>query len=194
MTITAGSRAWRFLRRNPRYIEAWRAAAEIPGPAETAPFPLRAQTEADREAAAWGLLAWEDPLAEDGPASPFWTEAPMEEGKAAPPGGPTLAEALLAPEGRLSGLRLDSGAVILKAEQGDAAAQVRVAEGESFDPWGGLAFQLTFGLRLTSRITRIGDLWAIVAARPKKVAAPHVATMSCIWRWAALSPASPTAS
>ena len=193
MTITAGSRAWRFLRRNPRYIEAWRAAA-APAPAETAPFPLRVQTEADRKAAAWGLLAWEDPLAENGPASPFWTEAPMEEGKAAPPGGPTLVEALLAPEGRLSGLRLDSGAVILKAEQGDATAQVRVADGDVFDPYGGLAFDLNFGLRLTSRITRIGELWAIVAARPKKVAAARMATMSCIWLWTALSPASPTAS
>ena len=63
MTNTGGTRAWQFLRRNPDYVEAWRQSA-IPAPDEPAPFPLRTQTAADREAAAWGLVAWEDPLAE----------------------------------------------------------------------------------------------------------------------------------
>lgn len=179
MKNTEGARAWRILRRNPRYIEAWRKAAPAPAPAETAPFPIRGQTAADLEAAAWGLLAWEGPLTEGGPASPFWAEAPMVEGKAAPPGEPALVEALRAPEAQLSGLRSDGGALILKAEQGDAAVQVRIPDGEAFDPSGGLAFQLTFGLGLTARLTRIGELWAIAAAQPKKAAA-HIMTMSCM--------------
>ena len=65
MSNTEASRAWEYLRRNPAYIEARRMTAE-PAPEEPAPFPLRAQTAADREAAAWGLLAWEDPDDETG--------------------------------------------------------------------------------------------------------------------------------
>ena len=58
MSNTEAARAWKYLRRNPAYIEARGTAAE-PAPEEPAPFPLRAQTAADREAGAWGLLAWE---------------------------------------------------------------------------------------------------------------------------------------
>ena len=60
MSNTGGKRAWEFLRRNPGYIEAESRAPQAA--AEAAPFPMRAQTGADLEAAAWGLLAWEDPL------------------------------------------------------------------------------------------------------------------------------------
>ena len=117
MTNTGGPRAWQYLKRNPDYVESWRQSA-IPAPDEPAPFPLRTQTEADREAAAWALVAREDPLAEDGPASPFWVDAPTLEALPVPE-SPALLELLWAPEARLSGLRLESGAVILKAEQGD---------------------------------------------------------------------------
>lgn len=190
MPNTAGARAWQYLKCNPRYVEAWREAAAAPAPDEAAPFPLRAQTEADRAAAAWGLLAWEDPVAGDGPASPFWAEAPMEEGEAAAPGGPGLVEALRAPEARLSGLRTGGGALILKVEQGGAVAQVRIADGAGFDPEGGLAFRLTFGLGLTTRLSHIGDLWALAAGRPKKAAGRGM-TRRCSWPWTALSPATP---
>ena len=73
MTNTCGVRAWRFLKSNPAYIAAWEKSA-APAPAERAPFPLRTQTESDRDAATWGLLAWEDPHTEGGPASPFWVD------------------------------------------------------------------------------------------------------------------------
>ena len=86
---TGGGRAWRFLKRNPRYIEARGMTA--PAPREPAPFPLRAQTEADLDAAAWGLLAWEDP-ADDGLGSPFWAEAPTLEAIASPSASPAVAE------------------------------------------------------------------------------------------------------
>ena len=189
MPNTTGSRAWQYLKRNPHYVEAWREAAE-PAQELSAPFPLRLQTEDAQGAAAWGLLAWEDPAASEGPASPFWAETPMVEGEAAAPGGPGLVEALRAPGARLSGLLLGCGALVLKVEQGAAVAQVRIADGEGFDPEGGLAFPLIFGLGLTTRLNRIGDLWAVAAGRPKKAAA-HGTTRPCCWPWTALSPATP---
>ena len=51
MNNTEASRAWEYLRRNPDYIEERRSMAQ-PAPEEPAPFPLRAQTAADREAVA----------------------------------------------------------------------------------------------------------------------------------------------
>lgn len=51
---------------------------------EAAPFAVRIQSQADREALGWGLLAWEDPRRTDGPASPFWARAPMLDGQWGP--------------------------------------------------------------------------------------------------------------
>ena len=65
-------RAWRFLRASKGYRAAWRRRRSPPGLAESAPFDLRWQTEADRGALRWGLLAWASPYAVDGPAPPFW--------------------------------------------------------------------------------------------------------------------------
>ncbi len=112
MSNTESVRAWKFLRRNPGYIEA-RGTAEKSARAELAPFPLRRQTEGDVETASWGLLAWEDTQDQAGPASPFWTEAPTREARPST-GVPALAELLGVPDVRLSGLRLRSGAVIVK--------------------------------------------------------------------------------
>ena len=53
MSNTGGTRAWWFLKRNPRYIED-RRKSPAAAPDEAAPFPIRAQTAADRKAAAWG--------------------------------------------------------------------------------------------------------------------------------------------
>ena len=71
MSNTGGKRAWEFLKRNPGYEEAAAeaAAGAARAPAEPAPFPMRVQTDADLAASAWGLLAWEDPLADGGLAS-----------------------------------------------------------------------------------------------------------------------------
>lgn len=73
---TGGARAWRFLKRNPRYIVEWWMSAAGARPPPEKPFPIRTQTQEDLKAARWGLLAWEDPLEENGPASPFWRDAP----------------------------------------------------------------------------------------------------------------------
>ena len=161
-TSTGAVSAWRFLKRNPDYIqEWWSVAAGIP-PAEGEPFPIRVQTEADLKAAKWGLLAWEDPLAAAGPASPFWSDAPVLEAEPAPGGGTALRELLSGTRASFSGLRLPDGALILKAEGGGLAAQLRIADGAGFDPDGGLVVLLGLGLDLPVVLARMRDLWTIV--------------------------------
>ncbi len=177
MSNTEAARAWKYLRRNPAYIEARGTAAEL-APEEPAPFPLRAQTAADREAAAWGLLAWEDPDDETGPASPFWADAPMLE--AAPsPQAPALAELLSAPGVRLSGLRLEDGTAIVKVEDGEATVQIRIADGAGFDPAGGIDIRLPTVLDLRMRLHRAAELWPVGVVETKKDAARGSRTWSC---------------
>ena len=79
MARGGGARTWEFLKRNPEYAAAWRRLAPVPNAPEDAPFPIRRQSEADRAAGRWGLLAWEDPFAPTGPCTPFWAVAPMME-------------------------------------------------------------------------------------------------------------------
>ena len=171
MSRTEGTRAWEYLRRNPAYIEARRTMAE-PAAEEPAPFPLRVRTTADREAAAWGLLAWEDPDRETGPASPFWADAPMLEAVPSPEAS-ALAELLKEPEVRLSGLRLEDGTAILKVERGEAAVQIRVGDGAAFDLAGGIALRLPVELDLQVRLSRTAELWPIDGAGIKKEDAAH---------------------
>jgi hypothetical protein len=168
--IPEPGRAWLFLKRNPAYIEDRESAGAVSAPGEAAPFPIRARTEADGKAASWGLLAWEDPFDEAGPVSPFWADAPMLE--AAPePSAPPLTDLLEAPGLRLSGLRLEDGAVILKAERGDAAVQVRIADGQGFDPAGGIALRVPLTLDLRQHLSRVADLWSVAGVDIEKGAA-----------------------
>ena len=162
-SATGAVSAWRFLKRNPRYIlEWWVAASGIPPPGGE-PFPIRRQSEADLEAAPWGLLAWEDPLAEGGPASPFWSDAPMAAGMPGRPGTPSFAALMRERGAHLSGLLLRDGALILRIERGAAAGQVRIEDGAGFDPAGGLALSLSWGLdHLSVELARAGDLRAVV--------------------------------
>ena len=180
MSNIDAARAWKYLRRNPEYIEERRSMAQ-PAPEEPAPFPLRAQTAADREAAAWGLLAWEDPHDEAGPGSPFWADAPMLEALPSP-GTPALAELLSVPGVRLSGLRLEDGAAIVKVEDGESSVQIRIADGAGFDPAGGIDLRLPTVLDLRVRLCRAAELWPIGGAETKKDAARASRTMSCCWR------------
>ena len=166
MSNRGGVRAWQFLRRNPAYVEAWRRVRRT-APVEPAPFLLRKQTEADRAAAEWGLLAWEDPLADDGPASPFWADAEMLEALPAPD-APPLSELLAATDCRLRGLRLESGAVIVKVEEGERAVQLRIDDGDAFDPAGGIALRLAVGLDLRLRLRRAADLWPLGSQGKKR--------------------------
>ena len=175
MMNTGGGRAWRFLKRNPEYIEARGMTA--PAPREPAPFPLRAQTEADLAAAAWGLLAWEDP-AKDGPFTPFWTEAPALEAVPSPSASPAVAEIAKEPGWGLSGLRLADGAVVLKVECGDSAVQLRIADGAGFDTEGGVLVVTPTELRLPVRMRRAADLWPVAGAVSKEAGGASL-TKSC---------------
>ena len=77
MRTEDGARVWQILRRLPAYRYAWCRWRPRPGLPEWAPFPVRLQTAADLDAARFGLLAWEDPFAEQGPVSPRWAVLPM---------------------------------------------------------------------------------------------------------------------
>ena len=170
-TGAAGAvRAWSFLKRNPEYIGDRENAGAVPAPEEPAPISIRSRTEADGKAASWGLLAWEDPFDEAGPSSPFWAEVPMLE--AVPePEAPALTDLMKAPGLRFSGLRLENGALILKAERGDAAVQLRIADGAGFDPGGGIALRLPVALDLRRKLRRAADLWSVAGADTEKAAA-----------------------
>ena len=166
LATTGAVSAWKFLRRNPDYIGSWRTAAEVRHGAEETDFPVREQTEADLKAAAWGLLAWEDPAAE-ADAAPFWADAPTLEAEAAP-GGPAAVRVLGAGGARLSGLRLRDGALILRVGRVEEAVQLRFADAESFDPSCGVVLRLPVDLQLPVVLARVRDLWALAAGRADK--------------------------
>ena len=133
-------RAWQVLRRLPPYRRAWLRRRPQPGLREAAPFPVRLQTADDLAAARFGLMAWEDPFAEDGPASPFWREAPAL--PAAPgPEATSLAGAAAAADLAAAGLRLADGRLALKLERGGRAVQFVVAPGYGFGPGDGVLCQ-----------------------------------------------------
>ena len=166
LATTGAVSAWRFLRLNPGYIGSWRTAAEGRPRADGSAFPIREQTEGDLQAAAWGLLAWEDPAA-DADASPFWAETPTMEAEAAPE-APAVAGVLGAGGARLSGLRLRDGALILRVGRDDGAVQLRLADGDSFDPSSGVVLRLPVDADLPPALGRARDLWAIAAGRAAK--------------------------
>ena len=137
---------------------------QLPAALEAARFPVRIQSQADREALSWGLLAWEDPLTTDGPASPCWAKAPMLEGEWGPE-APPLARFVANAGARLSALRLADGTLILKIEYRSAAAQVRMRPGPAHAWTGfdsemttGLVFRLGFGDGQTQAIERLEEI------------------------------------
>ena len=156
MATDGGPRAWAFLRHNPLYRAQWHEAFVEPD-FEAAPFPVRIQSQADRQALVWGLLAWEDPCARGGPASPFWAEAPRLDAEWGTD-TPTLQGFLAKSGARLEGLRLGDGTLILKIENGTAAAQVRVRAGGEAAVGAGLVLRIGFGPGQADGIARLHDL------------------------------------
>ena len=120
MRAEDGARAWQILRRLPAYRAAWRRRLPQPGLPERAPFPVRLQTAVDLVAARFGILAWEDPFAPDGPASPFWVDTPMVPAAVGPKATPLTGDAT-APGVSVAGLRLIDGSLVLKLECGGAS-------------------------------------------------------------------------
>ncbi|MDE0052049.1 MAG: hypothetical protein OXO52_19845 [Rhodospirillales bacterium] len=169
-------RAWRFIRASAGYRRVWLRRRPSPGLPEAAPFPVRLQTAADLAALDWGLLAWEDPYAENGPVSPFWARGPMPDGRAVRDAAP-LAALAAAGGSTLAGLRLADGALVLKAERPGAAVQVRLP--------GGVAFPDDAGLELVRAVVRIEDLWSgVPAPRPGRVRGPGIASCWPLWKGA----------
>ena len=123
---------WHALRSKPDYEADWRAHGSAPSVVESAGFALRAQTEGDLDAARWGLLAWEDPR-ERSKFKPFWIDEKMLMAVVVEPGDP-IGEIARATGMSVSGLRLLDGALVLKLHREQRVEQLRVSEGESFDP------------------------------------------------------------
>ena len=156
---------WHSLRVNPDYKADWRAHGGAREVVETAGFVLRTQTEADLEAARWGLLAWEDPR-ERSKFSPFWIDDKMLQGvvveatKSAPP----VTTLMRAAGMHASGLRLLDGALVLKWKRWRRVEQVRLVEGDPFDPERtGTAFQYDVDGNLGEVLLRLQNLHAMTS-------------------------------
>ena len=81
MTSAGAVTAWRFLRRNPRYIQERRTAVARSPCAEGEPLPMRKQTRWTGKPRRVACSHGRTPLAEDGPSSPFWVDLPTLEGE-----------------------------------------------------------------------------------------------------------------
>lgn len=177
-----GAHAWAYMRRDPRYRAAWAAQARAVR-FEAAAFPLRVQGEADLTAAAWSLLAWEDP----GSAawrSPFWSGIPMLVGEPDPEPWPDPAPLLGMLEeagARVEGLRLLCGRLVVKAELGNALLQIMVPSGRAFGPGDGIVAKLGLSLPLEAAVGRVEDLWRVAGRLPppRRSRGPGRSTRSC---------------
>lgn len=161
-----GTVAWMVLRQVGEYRDAWlkhAAGAGVSAAPEPGPFRIRVQTEADLEADRFEMLAWEDPLRADGPASAFWRQEGMPEGLLEP--GVRPLTALVGDVGAVEGLRLLGGDLVLKIEYAGAALQVRLSNVERFPDNGGISVKHPFGLRVPLSVRRLLDFWS-VAGRP----------------------------
>lgn len=176
-------RAWLFLRASRAYREAWKRRKPQPGLPEAAPFPVRLQTVADLAALRFGLHAWEDPYAKDGPLAPFYAGVATPDGQVAPGGAP-LAELAAAGNAGISGLRLADGALILRIERDGRSTRLRIA--------GGARFPRDGGLLMVREVLRIEDIWSgDPAPRPGRVRGTGIA--SCWLSWKAMRRAGRTA-
>ena len=167
MRTEDGARAWQVLQRLPAYRRAWHSRLPQPGLPERAPFPVRLQTAADLAAARFGLHAWEDPFAEDGPASPFWHVAPMLPAvagpRATPLDGTAVADGL-----SVAGLRLIDGSLVLKLEFGGAAVQLSIEPGGGFGPGDGVLAQHDLLADPRAFLARLRNARALAAGEPPR--------------------------
>ena len=149
-----GVLAWAVLRQVGEYREAWHShAAGASASQEPGPFRIRIQTEADLEADRFEMLAWENPFAEDGPASSFWRQDGMPEGVLE--AGATPLVVLVGDDGSVEGLRLLNGDLVLKIEFAGAALQVRLGNVGRFPDNGRISVKHPFGLRVPLSVRRL---------------------------------------
>ena len=164
MRAEDGARAWQVLRLLPAYQAAWRRrrGRQQPCLTERAPFPIRLQTAADLAAARFGLYAWADPFAADGPISPFWRVVPMLPAAVEAEATPLVGDGL--PGGlAVEGLRLLDGSLVLKLEGGAVATQFRLAGGRGFDPEDGVVLQHDLRAAPKAFVRRLEEACALAA-------------------------------
>ncbi len=156
-----GATAWAWLRLSRDYRAAWSEHAARPRHEDSTPFPVRIRSGADRTAERdWSLFAWEDP--DGGALSAFFADVPMLTGRGAATAAPLVS--LLKDAGaRLEGLRLDDGALILKAEAGGKAVQVRIVEPAPLLAGGGVRLVHDWSDALPAAIVRLEALWSVTA-------------------------------
>ena len=160
--VTDGeTRAWTLLRGLRAYQAAFEAHAEAPA-FEEAAFPVRVQSDADLAARdPWRIEAWENPFARDGPASPFLAGERMLEGVGSSKATP-LVPFHAARGGRVDGLRLLDGTLIVKIEQDGRAVQVRVVANDGpLLAGGGIRFRHEHGEELGMHIALLTELWSV---------------------------------
>ena len=100
--------------------------------------------------------------------SPFWADAPMAECEwgARPP---SLAGLVAKGGGRLAGLRLTDGTLVLKIEKRYGAAQLRIVPGSGFEHGAGLVVRVGFGperAQTTAQLEALGRLVEGPGPRP----------------------------
>ena len=152
-----GALAWRVLRQVGDYVEARErhGAATAACAPEPGSFRIRVQAEADREAARFELLAWEDP---SGPGPPFWRQDGMPE--ALPNSDAPPLAAIPDEGGKVDGLRLLSGDLVVRIACRGAAVQVRVRDAPEFPDYGGLSVMHDLGFRMPRTMRRMNDFWS----------------------------------
>ena len=158
-----GIRAWLFLRHVEAYLAAWRAHAVLPAPErvfEPGPFPIRIQTAADLEADRFDLLAWANPDAAGGPASPFWIQSRMAEAVLEAEAEPLVAQ-VVADGGAVEGLRLAGGDLVLKIQCAGTVVQIRVRGSAPFPEDGGIDIRHRFAMRMPPTMGRMVDFWSV---------------------------------
>ena len=155
------TRMWELLRGLRAYRAAFEAHAAPPA-FEEAAFPVRIQSEEDLAARdPWRIEAWENPFARDGPASPFLAGEPMLEAEGSARAVPLVPfHADLG--GRVDGLRLLDGTLIVKIERDGCAVQVRVVANDGpLLAGGGLRLCWEHGPGLPLEIARLTALWSV---------------------------------
>ena len=177
MSVDPGVSGWARLRRYADYREAWAAVCAAPA-FEEAPFPVRIQSQADLRAAAWRLLAWEDPARGDA-QSPFWIGAPTLDG-ALRPGAPALAALAAEPGAAVEGLRLLDGVLVLKISCGPAVVRIRLRDRGRFPRDGAVEVMHEFGLRMPQPAASLYDFWTVAGEPvPSRGRGPGRRTGSC---------------
>ncbi len=161
--------AWDFLRKNPKYRDECKKISISQEHNNKSCFhSFFEQSHVDKEAEKWGLFTYKSSKQVYEPNSPFWHISPMLEAETIPNSKSALIPMLQKAEAYISGLSLLDGDLILKAEQGDNVAQIRIKNGASFNETSGLILKLPLDLSLPIRISRIIDFWEIATSDPLK--------------------------